>query len=148
MKKLDLVRAVNQIFDLRPLLAKIDVGLHKSGDCTVWCPFHQDDREGGTRSAKFFEKDNALYCWTCARTYKPYNVLSWILKVPDTELRKLIPRDLVVEEVEPKKPIASSALENLRINFIMGKMPFRAYLWEAMEEAARLKKERDKEAKT
>ena len=65
----NLIKLINQVFDMRGLLAQLGAETYGSSSCL--CPFHPDSH----KSAKFFPDDNSLRCFAESMTYRPWDAL-------------------------------------------------------------------------
>lgn len=100
-----LIDHVNQAFRLEDLLAEY-LGADCRPGATVLCPFHTDSR----KSAKFYA-DNAIYCFTEAKMYRPYDLLRFVGK-DDAAIAALCGKVELVSR--PQKPVLSPEYWNLR----------------------------------
>lgn len=113
---------VNMNFDMDSLL--LALGVDTSMGASVYCPFH-DDFKGGHKSAKFFKEDNSIYCWSCCRSYKPYDALSK-LGVSDEEIlvqlkAKGVNFDIQFPSIQENRSIFKNQdLEQLKRRFVSG----------------------------
>ncbi len=123
----DLIKVVNQKFDMVPLLRALGVSVDRI-PTTLLCPFHPDTK----KSAKLF-RDGGLFCWTCHKTYRSYDALQ-LLGYDDDQIKRKLGQlgPLVLKDTERFEPDMKAAGE-LRVAYRVGRMDFTSYLDEIYE---------------
>lgn len=61
-----------KVFPIVPLLEKKGVYVKEGQDLSIFCPFHYDQNH---RSARFYSQDNSIYCWSCGKSFYPWDFL-------------------------------------------------------------------------
>lgn len=95
------------------------MGVEVEKTAAILCPFHGDSK----RSAKYFEDSNELYCWTCSKTYRAYDMLRF-LGFPSNEIKKNLRENQIKPIVRRKKSILPDEDEGKRLKaqFMAGKI--------------------------
>jgi len=83
----EFVKLVNSHYNMLDLLRKyINPAIRE--DSSILCPFHGDSR----RSAKIYTESNSMYCWTCSKVYRPYDLLKFA-GMPDKQIYLNLPKN-------------------------------------------------------
>jgi len=121
----EVVRLINQEYSMKELLAQMGVEVHRS--MSIFCPFHPNTE---TKSAKYFEEDNSVYCWGEGRSYRPLDVLR-ILGIPDEKIimglsaaGKLTAENLAAKKEKKDQPVFKNEAraQALKKEYIKGRI--------------------------
>jgi hypothetical protein len=105
----------------------------------IRCPVHRQGKEN-TPSARLYEDNSFVWCYTCHRQYKPTEVLSaqqgisreeaaekLLVTFPVTQVRAI---EILREKTTPKKPTLSAEYQTVLENKLLetrGKIPYQDY---------------------
>lgn len=117
MEKRNLRRVINAHLSMVDLLRK-HFHIHARVGGTLLCPFHDDSR----KSAKLYP-DNAVYCFTEAKMYRPYDLLKFV-GLKDSQIEALAPIETFVPMTRSVS-VSEEVLRDIRGVFIKtGKLEY------------------------
>lgn len=106
------IQAVNRHYSMVDLLSS-HFGINARVGATLLCPFHVDSR----KSAKLYE-DNAVYCFTESKMFRPYNLLRFVGR-SDEQIANSLPVEARNFKVsEPESSISLVDVSALRIVYM------------------------------
>ncbi len=131
---------------MKDLLNQLTKQTLNDEDQSIWCPFHKD-AVGGHQSAKYYHGDNSIYCWSCGRTYRPFDALKF-MGYSDEDIKKCVKGavdttydlEVAVKSVKDRKKQKTlfskdqkESVDQMKRQFVAGNVPLTEYVHGLME---------------